>query len=268
MTVARRLVADYRRSFFWWSVAMVVLVGSTVALWPSIRGQKQLEDLMRDLPEALQGLFGGGKGISFISPPGYLQSRLFSLLLPVLLLVFGIGIGARAVGGAEETGALELLLAHPVSRARVAGERYAAMVGLLVGLALVALLSLLAMSPAVGLLKGVSVGHLLWAGAAALAIALLHASLAFAVGCASGRRGAAITVAGAVAVAGYVLQGLIAASDSLRPARFVSPWHWYLEHNLLVDGPGFQALVLPLVLSAVVTLAGAWVFLRRDLRLP
>ena len=268
MTLTRRLLADYRRAFMWWSLGMVIMVGSTVGLWPSIRGQDQLEELMRDLPAALRGLFGGGEGISFISPPGYLQSRLFSLLLPVLLLVFGIGVGARAVGGAEESGNLELLLAHPVSRARLVAERYLATVGLLVALNVVALVSLAVLAPAVDLLEGISRGRLLGAGAAVLAVALLHASLAFAAGCASGRRGTAIAVAGAVAVGGYVLQGLIAATETLEPARFVSPWHWYLERNLLVSAPGFQAVLLPLLVSAAVTLAGAWAFVRRDLRLP
>ncbi len=161
MTVARRLLADHGRAFLWWSLGMVILVGSTVGLWPSIRGQEQFEELMRDLPETLRALFGGGEGISFVSPPGYLQSRLFSLLLPALLLVFGIGVGARSVGGAEEKGTLELVLAHPVSRRRLVAERYAAMVGLLVALTVVALLSLAILGPSVGLLDGLSVTRLL-----------------------------------------------------------------------------------------------------------
>ena len=268
MTVAKRLVADHRRSFSWWAVAMVAMVGLTVALWPSIRGQQQFEDLMRDLPDAVKALFGAAEGISFISPPGYLQSRLFSLLLPVLLLVFGIGVGARAVGGAEENGTLELVLAHPVSRRRVVAERYLALVALVTGLAAVALVSLAALAPLVGLFEGISLRRLLGAFAAAVALTLLHASLAFAAGCVSGRRGTAIAVAGAVAVGGYVLHGLIAAADLLAPARFLSPWHWYLERNLLGSPPTFQAVVLPLIVTALVTAAGARVFTHRDLRFP
>ena len=268
MTVTRRLVADHRWSFSWWAVAMLAVVGLTVALWPSIRGQQQFEDLIRDLPDAVKALFGGTDGISFISPPGYLQSRLFSLLLPVLLVVFGIGVGARAVGGSEENGTLELLLAHPVSRRRVVAERYLALVLLVLGLAAVALVSLAVLAPLVGLLEGISFRRLLGALAAAVALALLHASLAFAGGCISGRRGPAMAVAGAVAVGGYVLHGLIAAADALEPAGFLSPWHWYLERNLLAAPPKAQAVAPPLVLTALVTAAGARAFVRRDLRFP
>ena len=268
MTVTRRFLADHRRSFTWWSVAMVAMVALTVALWPSIRGQDQFDELIRDLPDALRSLFGGQEDIPFTSPHGYLNSRLFSTVLPVMLLVFGIGVGARAVGGAEESGTMEVVLAHPVTRARLLVERYVATVVLVLALAGVAMVCLLVLAPTVGLLDGVRIGRLLGASSAATALALLHATLAFAVGCLTGRRGLAVAVAGAVAVGGYVLQGLIAATDAVEAARFVTPWHWYLEHNLLVAAPGAQAIVVPLASSAVLVLVGRTVFLQRDLRLP
>ncbi|MDP9020563.1 MAG: ABC transporter permease, partial [Actinomycetota bacterium] len=156
MTVARRFLADRRRGFLWWSLGVLVTVGLTVAVWPSVRGQQQFEDLVRDLPPAVRALFGAQDGIPFTSPAGYLHGRLFSSLLPLLLVVFGIGLGARAVGGAEEDGTLELVLAHPVSRARVAFQRYGAVVVLILGLTAVALAALVAVAPAVGLLDDVA----------------------------------------------------------------------------------------------------------------
>ena len=268
MTVARRFVLDRRRSFVWWAVGMVGVVAFTVALWPSVRGQQQFEDLVRDLPEGLKALFGSGEGIPFTSAPGYLHSRLFSTLFPLLLLVFGIGSGARAVGGSEEDGSLELVLAHPVTRARLVAERYGALALLVVGLTVAGLLAVLVVAPFVGLLDGVPLRRVLVAGLAVLGLALLHASLAFAVGCAFGRRGPALAVAGSVAVASYLLQSLIAATDVLDVARFVSPWHWYLDRNLLVQDAAPAAIAVPLALAGALALAGGWLFLRRDLRIP
>lgn len=100
MTVARRFAADRRRAFLWWSLGVVLTVGLTVAVWPSVRAQAQLEELMRDLPPAVQALFGAQEGIPFTSPAGYLHGRLFSSLLPVLLLVFGITVLPVALGPA------------------------------------------------------------------------------------------------------------------------------------------------------------------------
>jgi ABC-2 type transport system permease protein len=234
----------------------------------SIRGQQQFEDLARDLPDAVRGLIGAQEGIAFTSPPGYLSSRLFSSLFPLLLIIFGIGLGARAVGGSEEDGTIELVLAHPVTRARVLAERYVAVVVLMVGLTAVGLVSLVVLAPTVDLLEGVPLERIVGAGIALVSLGLLHASLTFAVGCIFGRRGIAVAVASAVAVAGYVFQGLIAATDAAKPARFVSPWHWYLDHNLLVEAPGPQATLLPLTLVVVFVVFGFWSFLHRDLRIP
>lgn len=267
MTLARRLVADRRRAFLWWSLGVLLTVGLTVAVWPSVRGQQQFEDLMRDLPPAVRALFGAQEGIPFTSPAGYLHGRLFSGLLPLLVLVFGIGLGARSVGGDEEDGTLELVLAHPVSRGRVALERFVAMVVLVAGLTVVGLVALVAAAPAVGLLNGVALARVVGAGAALMALALLHASLAFAAGCVFGRRGIASAVAGAVAVAGYLLVGLSAAGAP-EALRWVSPWHWYLDRNLLVDAPPATATLLPLTLALALAAAGRWRFVHRDLRLP
>ncbi len=268
MTVARRFLADRRRSFLWWSLGMLLTVGLTVALWPSVRGQAEFEDPMRDLPPAVQALFGTQEGIPFLSPAGYLHSRLFSSLLPLLVLVFGIGLGARAVGGSEEDGTLELVLAHPVSRARLALERFVAVVGLVVGLTVVGLTALIAAAPVVGLLDGVALVRVTGAGAALMALTLLHASLAFAAGCAFGRRGIASAMAGAVAVAGYLLVGLTAAAETPAALRWLSPWHWYLDRNLLVDAPPATATLLPLSLALALAAAGGWRFVHPDLRLP
>ncbi|MDQ4068552.1 MAG: ABC transporter permease [Actinomycetota bacterium] len=268
MTVGRRFLLDRRRSFVWWALGMAAMVAFTVSLWPSIRDQPQIEELIEELPEGLKALFGSGEGIPFSSAPGYLHSRLFSALFPLLLLIFGIGLGARAIGGSEEDGTLELVLAHPVTRARVAAERYAALVLLVAGLTVAGLVVLVVSAPVVDLLEGVPVGRVAVAGVAVFGLALLHASLAFALGCALGRRGPALGIASAVAVASYLLQSLIAMTDVLDVARFFSPWHWYLDRNLLAQDATLAATLLPLVLAVGVALLGGSLFLRRDLRIP
>lgn len=268
MIIARRFVLDRRRSLLWWAVGMMATVALTVALWPSVRGQEQFEELVRDLPEGLRAMFGSGEGIAFTSAPGYLHSRLFSTMFPLLLLVFGIGLGARAVAGSEEEGSLELVMAHPVTRTRLVAERYGALVLLVVGLAVAGVVSLLLVAPFVGLLDGVSLGRVLGAGTALLALTLLHATLAFAAGCALGRRGQALALAGTVAVAGYLLQTLTAATDAFDALRVVSPWAWYLDRNLLAEDATLVATVVPLALACGVAVVGGWLFLRRDLRMP
>lgn len=266
MTVLRRFLGDNRRSFVKWSVGMAAVLAVSVPLYPSVRDQPGFEETVESLPPAVKALAGLQSGASILSAPGYLHSRVFSTMFPLVLLLFAVAIGARAIGGDEEAGNLELLLANPVTRLRVAVERYvgvAAAVGVLAGVGGVVLFAL---APMVGLLEGVSTVRLLAAVAGAFGLAVLHAGIAFAAGCVRGRRGTAVATAAAVAVGGYLLHGFVQTVPALEPLRFLSPWWWYLERNVLVSGPTLMGTLFPVALSPAVAAAGGWAFLRRDLR--
>ena len=266
MTIARRLFRDRRRSTLWWLVGIVGLVGLTVAFFPSIENQSSFDDIADQVPDSMRQLFGMVQGVSLSSAPGYLWSQLFATMLPILLLIFGVGLGARIIAGSEEDGTLELLLANPVTRTRVAGERVVAGVGLLALLGVGFTVALVLIAIPVGALDGVSTTGLLGATAGGVCLALLHTAIAYAVGAAWGRRGPAIAAAVAVAAAGFVLEGLVSASDALSSLRFFTPWHWYLRRNMLVEGVSPEAIVVPLVLSTALFVAGTVAFARRDLR--
>ncbi len=266
MIVAARLVRDRRRSLVWWSVGVVGLVLFTVSLYPSLKGEESLNEIVEQMPETIRSMFGMDTAIPLTSAPGYLQGRLFGSLLPLIMIVFGIGLGARAIAGSEQDGTLELLLANPVTRRAVVVERYVAMVAMIGVLTAVFAGSLVALGAPFGALEDVPASGLAGAVAGVFGITLLHATLAFGVGAATGRRAWALSSATVVAVVGYLLQGLVGLSDAIRPLRFVSPWHWYLGRNMLAQGVAPDAIVLPVVLSAVIFAAGAAAFRRRDLR--
>ncbi|HEV3397947.1 MAG TPA: ABC transporter permease subunit [Actinomycetes bacterium] len=202
MIVAARLVRDRRWSTLWWALGFVGLTLFTAALYPSIKNQPSLEEL----------------------------------------------------------------LANPVTRGRVLLERYLATFGLLAGLVAVLAVALLILGPPFGALEGIPTGNVVGACVAVFALGLLHGSLAFAIGAAAGRRGVAVAVATAVAVAGYLVETVLAAAGDLGIVRQLSPWHWYLDRNLLAEGATLAAILLPLAVSAVLV-ATAWaLFRRRDLR--
>jgi len=264
--VAAQLLRDRRRSTLWWAVGVAAMVLLVVSIYPSVRGQPSLDQVVEDLPASVKALVGYQTDVPLSSPPGYLHGRLFASLAPVVMLVFAIGAGAQAIGGAEDAGTLEQLLANPVTRTRVLLERYVAVVALLSALTALFTLVLVIAAAAVDALDGVRIGGLLGACAGVLCLALLFGTLAFAVGAATGRRGTAVAVASATAIGGYLVQTLLSVADVLAPARYVTPWHWYLERNMLAEGAAPPAIIAPLVLAAVLLAAGWAVFVRRDLR--
>lgn len=266
MTVLLRFVADRRRSFFGWCVGAVLLVVMTVAFYPTIREQPSIEEVARNLPDALKATFGISDAVSLASPEGYLHGRMFSLAMPLALVIFGIGVGARAIGGSEEDGDLELLLAQPVTRVRIVVERFGAVAALTVALGVVFSIAPFGLGPLFGATEGL---RPLWVAAAcagAISLGLMHASIAFAAGAARGTKSAALGAGTAVAVVGYLLQGLLAAAGASPSARMASPWQWYLRHNMLVEGPDVTAFALPLSVSVVAVTVSIVAFRRRDLR--
>jgi ABC-2 type transport system permease protein len=121
------------------------------------------------------------------------------------------------------------------------------------------------LAPAVGLSKGLGVGQIVAATTATALLALSFAALAFAVGAASGRRSMAISTASAVALVGFVIEGLAAQVKGLQPIREASPWHWLLGTDPLRNGLTWHAWVLPVIVSLVFFVIGTLVFARRDL---
>jgi ABC-2 type transport system permease protein len=255
---------DGRRAIVWWSLGLIGLVSMMVAVFPSVRGNDNLNALIQDYPEALKAFIAFGGTVDYTSGAGYLGSELFSFMVPLLLLVAAIGAGARAIAGEEEQGTLDLLLANPISRSRLVLEKLGALV---VELAVLAIVLLVALAVGTRLADmGIGIGRLASATFDATLLALLYGVLALLIGCGSGRRGAAIAVPTALAVAAYLVNALAALVNALEPAQKASPFYHYvagdpLRHGLALDHTAFLAAAV-VVLAALAPVA----LTRRDLR--
>jgi ABC-2 type transport system permease protein len=249
-----------RMSLLWWSVGLAGLAALLAVAYPTVRGNSELDRTFADLPAGVEALLGLGNGNLLTSPTGYLDSQFFANILPVMLLIFAVGLAAWSVAGDEAAGTFELLVANPVSRVRVALARMGALLALLAVLVAVGAATLVVLAPATGLAAGLTAGRIIAASAAAALLALAFAAVAFAVGAATGSRPVALATAASLAVAGYLVEGLSHQVATLRVARFVNPWHWLLAADPLRHGLTWQSWVLPLAAAGLRLLA------RRDLR--
>ncbi|MFL6072074.1 MAG: ABC transporter permease subunit [Mycobacteriales bacterium] len=248
-----------------WSLGLIGMCGLLAVAYPTVRDNHELDKTFGNLPAGVKTILGLHGAAGLTSPAGYLNSQYFANILPVMFLVFGLGVAAWAVSGDEAAGTLELLLANPVSRARVAAERAGALLAMLAGLTAVAAAALAAMAPAVRLDKGLSPTRIAAATAGCALLAGCFAALTFAVGAATGNRSAALAAGTGTAAAGYLVEGLAAQVHPLRPVRTLDPWHWLLDHDPLSHGLAWQTWVLPLATAAVLIAAGTAGFARRDL---
>jgi ABC-2 type transport system permease protein len=250
---------DQRRGLVGWSVGIVLLVLLESALWPSIRDVADLDEFLASYPEAMRELFNLEE---FATGTGFLNAELYSALLPILFLVYGVSRGARAVAGEEEAGTLDVLLVTRVSPARLVLQQAAALATGVAALGAVTFVAVIGFSAAFGL--GVTAGA---AATGSLAMVLLGVEfgwLALAVGAATGRRVVAMSVATVLAVGAYVLYVAGALVDAIGPWAPLSPFHQAIEGGPL--GAGLPGVYAWMVLAGLaVLLASLPVFDRRDI---
>jgi ABC-2 type transport system permease protein len=262
-SVYLKSLRDMERSVVWWSLGLVAMAALMIAVYPTIRDNPELNDLVQQYPEALKAFIAFGGDVDYASGAGYLGSELFSFMVPLLLSVAAIGAGARATAGEEEAGTIELLLSNPVSRRRLVVEKAAALATETVLLAFVLWISLLVGVEIVGM--DLSAAHLAAATAAAALLAFSFGAIALLAGAVTGRRSAAIGIPAAVGVAAYLVSSLGSLVDVLGFARNGSPYYHYVASDPLRHGLGLEHAGFLLGVGILAAGLAVFAFERRDL---
>lgn len=259
-SVFERVLHEQRRALYGWSLGLGALALLEIAMYPTVRSNPTFAKLGESYPEALRSLFNIS---DFTSGTGYLRTELFSVIVPMLVVVVGVLWGGDAIAGEEERGTIDLLLANPVSRRRVLLEKWAALLAGILAVCAALSLGLAIGIPATGMHAG-----FVAVAAAIVATALLgalFATVALALSAATGRRGLARGVTTALAVAAYLVSSLADLVSWLKPLRPLSPWYHALGIDPLKVGFAPVHLLVLAGLTAVFLLAGIAAFDRRDL---
>ncbi|MDB5044676.1 MAG: hypothetical protein JWQ08_726 [Deinococcus sp.] len=250
-----------RRNTLWWMLGLTLYVALTWAFYPTVRDNPEIALFVDRLPEAVRQMFGAE---DLLSPGGYAWARMFSLLLPITLVLYSIRAGTRAIAGDEERGRLELLLAQPVTRAELLVARTLALAVSLMLLG--ATVFVVAKLGALWVDAELETKPLLLATAQVVMLAWLLGAVALAIGTATGRPGLASGLAFAVTLAGYLIHSLAPQVPALHALRSVSPFWYAIGENpfrMGAGGSGRGAVVL-LLAGLLFVLLSAPAFLRRD----
>ena len=259
-SIFSKTLREQRRALAWWAFGLVAAVVLTTAFYPSIsKNAASFEKLLGSLPEGLRKAFGE----DFASPAGYLQARLFSIFAPVLLLIYAIGAGSRAIAGEEERQTLDLLLSTPVPRRRVVLDKALAMVAASAGLGALLGLAIVLTGPPFDISVGIT--NVAAAAADCVLLAVAFGGAALAVGAGTGRRSVAVGVTAGAAGALYLIDILALSVNGLGWLQHLSPFFYYRDPEPIVHGlDPVDAIVLAAIAVIGVAIA-AWSFQRRDL---
>ncbi len=238
LPVFRRWLAEGWRGLIGWCVGIAAAILVYLPLFPSMK-TPELAGMIDSLPPELVRTLGYG---DITSGAGYAQATIFGLIGFVLITIAGVGWGAAFIGGAEESGRLELTLAHAVGRVQYALESAAALVVKLLVLGVVAWGLVWAVNGP-GELE-LDAGNLLSVTAAWVGVGVLAATAALAAGAVMGRRVWGVGVGAGVAVVGYVLQAISNNSEDLEWLNVFSPFDWAFGDAPLTNGADWPGLAL------------------------
>lgn len=252
-----------RISIMWWTIGLSAFVALEISFFPAFKNQAaNLDQTIGQLPTAVKSLIGDTG--NYFSPENYLNSRVFYLVVPIILAILMIGLGCSLLAREEESGTLELLLSRPVSRARLLAGKAAT------GLVVSGIASLVALVVCTGLSKAVGLPNTVAQISAAMLesylLCLVFGAFAFMLTAFSrASRGLALGATTLLFVASYVLSGLTSAAQWLKwPARLLP--YYYFEPEKMLTGHYAWGPVIGYSLAIIVFAAVAWLgFRRRDI---
>jgi ABC-2 type transport system permease protein len=259
LPILRRTLADGWRAVLGWTVGIVAVIGLYLPLFPSIGGNGQMQQIIESMPPELVNTLGFeaiGTG------SGYAQGTFFGLIGFLLLVLASTTWGAAAIAGAEESGQLELALAHGVGRGQYAVESALAILIRLLFLGTVAAVLIVALNEPSEL--DLEAGNVVAAVAALVGLAFLSATVSLAVGAITGRRSIATMAGAGIAVLGYVFNAMANQVEDAEPLRAFSPYAWAYGNNPLAEGVDWTGLALLWGVSIVLTVVAIIALRRRD----
>lgn len=261
LRVFRRSIRESWRGVIGWSLGIAAVLFLYLPLYPSFGANGQLEDVIKALPPQLIQTLGYDQ---IASGAGYAQSTFYGLMGFLLLTIAAVIWGSAAIAGAEESGRLELDLAHGIGRAQYVAESALAVLVRLLWLGALSGAIVLALNDPAEL--SIHPPHIVGAALALTGLAFLSAMAGLFAGALTGRRAWATGAAAAVAVLGYVFQAVAKQSKDLEWLNALSPYAWVYHQPPLKDGVDVGGLLLVWGIAVVLAAASALALSRRDLR--
>jgi ABC-2 type transport system permease protein len=263
LTVIRHSLTRYIGQILGWGIALALVGTYAVLLYDTLVKpgvQQQYQQLISSYPPELMAFFGDTS--QMFTPGGYLDTLFFSYM-SIVVAIFAIMAGASMLAGDEEKGILDLVLAHPISRAKLLFARLGAFTAATILILFIAWLGfILPLSKTTMnvtsmeiLLPFISLfGLLLFIGTLTLLLSMLLPSQQW-----------AAMICGIILVASYFLSSLSKLSENLRPVEKYFPMHYY-QGGRALTGMNWGWFGILIAFSIVFTGLAWWLFERRDIR--
>ncbi len=262
-TIFKNAFARYRGQIIGWGVSLAALCLFMTRFYRTIEAEKdQYLKIIDAYPKEMMAFFGTSDAMQMFTPAGFLNLEFFSYM-SIIIGIFAILAGSGMLSGDEESGTMDLVLAHPISRTALFMGRFLAFVVATLAIMVLNWIGFLIGLPGSGLgLNAIDIAKpfislsavLFLFGTLALVLSMLLPS----------RRMAAMT-SGIVMVASFFVTALANLDKTVEKISKVSPVNYY-QGGLAIDGGKWGWALGLLGISILFVLIAWWRFERRDIR--
>ncbi len=260
-----RTIKDRKVSLIAYSLGAAIFMEMYVAMFPFFADkQVEFDKLLQAYPkEVFQAMGMDLADFTLANFESFLGVEHFSLVWPIMVIIFVIAFGGAQIAGEIEKGTIETVLAQPISRLKIFLGKYLAGVISLVAFCAVSVFSVIPLAALHGVdyrLENywtMSILGFLFA-LAIFSISMLAASI-------FSEKGKSNFTIGGIILAMYVINVISSFKESLKDLKYLSFFYYYdyaaaIMHNK-IDG---LTIWVFLGVSVVATILGALWFMRRD----
>jgi ABC-2 type transport system permease protein len=251
-----------RGAIIGWGMGLALYGVLMVSLFDSIANIEGMQELLKSYPKELMAFFGGGDFLAITTARGYVDLYYFGYM-PVIVGIFAAVAGAGLLVSDEEKGLLDLVLAHPVSRAALFWGR---VLGFVAATLLIMLISWLSwVLPASSTSMNLTWIQFLRPFIPLFAELMLFGTLALLLSLVLPSARMATALTSGLLVGDYLLQGLANINENLKAVVQYTPLHFY-QGGKAMEGLNWGWLALLLGVSLAFALLAWWRFQQRDIR--
>ena len=255
-SVFARSVADRMSLTLWIGIGLGLMGFMVAGMFDSL--VEALEDM--DLGAVME-VFLAGSAIN--TPEGWLSAEMYTLMVPMGVVVLAVIDSARSYAGEEELRSIGMLGSNPLSRTRVIVEKAGGVIVHVVVLAVIVAISVAAGDAMFGL--GMDQAAIWAASAHAALLGVMFAAITTLMSALTGKRLTTMLTVAAIGGIAYLVATFFPLIDGLSGWAELSPWHYYYSTNPLANGADWGHLGVMLVIAAALYLAAWAVYRRRDL---
>jgi len=259
-SVYTKTLFNLRWQLIGWTLGAVFIAFITMALYNSL-SQSGINSIIATVPDSLKPLIGSIEDYTTI--PGYIGQQIFGPNLYIITIAMSVILALAVTVNEEDDRRLQTLLSMPVTRTGVFFQKWLAVTTVIVIVSASVIggiyLGLLVVD------KSADIGRIIASACAFALINITFATITFAFGMFTGKRGLTMSLMSAYAVACLVLTTLAPATDSLKSIDKASLLHYYNNPQIMQYGLTATHLVALACVCILALGVGLFRFQRRNI---